>query len=304
MCTSISLDGWYGRNMDIEFELSCQVVAVPRRFALRYRCTGESTKHFAIIGMATVNEGVPLFCDAMNEHGLYAAALSFPECRYKHSDSGVHSGDRSVLAPFELIPFVLSQCKTLDEAKALLNKTELVDIPFSGAVPNTPLHWHIADKSGSLAVECGDSGVAVQDDPAGVLTNSPPLPFHLTNLRQYAALSPRYPENGIAEPLGRGFGAIGLPGDFSPTSRFVRAASLKAWSKTSEPRTQLLRILENTAMPHGAVYTKDGREEHTAYTCCMGENSYYWRSYGEMSYSAASLDEIDTDSGSLHIFEK
>lgn len=278
MCTSISMHNGgfcFGRNMDIEFTLGAQVVAAPRRYPFSFRSGISVSPHYAVLGMAVVRGGFPLYADAMNEAGLCMAGLSFPDCVYaERAADGC-----AAVAPFELIPFVLGSCRTLAEARALLRTVTIVDVPFSKDIPNTPLHWHIADESGSLAVECTADGMQLHDDPAGVLTNSPPLSFHLTNLRQYVNLTARYPsgEDGLA-PFGRGFGAIGLPGDFSPTSRFVRAAFLRqnspCLSDERKRAAHTLRILGNVAMPLGSVYTADGRTEHTAYSCCMGGGKY------------------------------
>ena len=303
MCTSLSMDNGsfcFGRNMDIEFQLDSKVVAVPRRFPLRFSRAGEKTQHYALLGMATVIDGYPLFADAMNEAGLCMAALSFPDCAY-NSGSG-----SCILAPHELIPYVLSSCSTLAEAEKLLRDVRIEDIPFSKDVPNTPLHWHVADKSGSLAVECTSDGVNVMHDPVGVLTNSPPLSFHLTNLRQYVNLTAEYPKSRSGmemEPFGRGFGAVGLPGDLSPASRFVRAAFLKLNSPCEEDSqrqiAQTLHVLGSVSMPRGSVITADGREELTAYTSCMNGTSYYHVTYYGMRLHRADMSRYDLDGEDL-----
>lgn len=264
----------FGRNMDIEFTLGGSVAIAPRGFDLGFG------KHLAMIGMAVIKDGMPLFADGMNEAGLCMAALSFPDCVYQES------GKVGAIPPFSLIPLVLGSCHNIDEARALLEKTAITDIPFSEDTPNTPLHWHIADKNGALVAEPSAGGLLIHEDPVGVLTNSPPFSFHLTNLRQYLHLTAHYPESSFGaklEPLGRGYGTMGLPGDLSPTSRYVRAAFLKYNSppETDEQRNiaQLFHILANVAMPRGSVTTADGRQEVTAYTCCMSGTKYLYRTY-------------------------
>ena len=306
MCTSISMNNGgfcFGRNMDIEFPLETAVVITPRRHPLHFVSCGDRGEHLAYIGAAAVREGVPLYCDGMNEAGLCAAALSFPECVYLRGDEG----GKHVIAPFEVIPWVLSQCCDVSQAVALLSETVLADIPFSESVPNTPLHWHFSDGSSALVLECTAEGMKLHHDPTGVLTNSPPFPFHLNNLRQYGHLTARYPENsGWAEgmaPFGRGFGAIGLPGDLSPASRYVRAAFLKLNSPETEQESQrisqLFHILANVAMPRGSVFTQDGREEITAYSCCMSGTRYLFRTYNDSRIRAVDMAREELSGSNL-----
>lgn len=295
MCTSLSMNNGgfcFGRNMDIEFPLDTSVVIVPRRYPLRFVSGNERKEHHAFIGAAALRDGVPLFCDGMNEKGLCAAALSFPDCVYLR---GADSGKRTA-APFELIPWVLSQCGDIPQAVSLLSETAVTDIPFSDSVPNTPLHWHFSDGTSTLVLECTADGMKLHHDPVGVLTNSPPFEFHLTALRQYAHLSPRYPEKSVwseLTPFGRGFGAIGLPGDFSPVSRYVRTAFLKHNSpdmtEESKRISQFFHILANAAMPRGGVFTEDGRMELTAYTSCMSGGRYLFRTYNDSRIRAVDM---------------
>ncbi len=307
MCTSISMDNGgfcFGRNMDIEFMLPVQTVITPRRYPFRLRRGGEMSEHHAFIGSAVLKQGYPLYCDAMNEHGLCMAGLSFPDNVYLRG----HNSDKLGVTPFELIPWVLGSCCDISQAVALLSRTVIVDEPFDSETPNTPLHWHIADKNGALVVECTADGMRLHNDPVGVLTNSPPFDFHLHNLRQYTSLSAEYPKSRYLgkyelSPFGRGFGAIGLPGDFSPTSRYVRAAFLKYASVCGEDEnsriSQLFHVLDNVAMPRGSVLTADGREELTAYSCCMSEGVYYYKTYVNSRICAVSLKDEQLDGKEL-----
>lgn len=287
MCTSISMDigGFcFGRNMDIEFVLPVQTVITPRKYPFKFRRGGALSEHYAFIGSAVIKQGYPLYCDAMNEFGLCMAGLSFPDNVYLRG----HSTEKIEVTPFELIPWVLGNCCDISQAVSLLSRTAIVDEPFNTDTPNTPLHWHIADKNGALVVECTADGMKLHDDPVGVLTNNPPFDFHLCNLRQYIAVTAEYPKSRYLgkyelSPFGRGFGAIGLPGDFSPPSRYVRAAFFKNNSVCGEDESsrisQLFHVLDNVAMPRGSVLTADGREELTAYSCCMSEGVYYYKTY-------------------------
>lgn len=308
MCTSIAMNNGgfcFGRNMDIEFALPAAVVIMPRRYQLALRSGGAINQHYALIGAAVVRDGYPLYCDAANEAGLCMAGLSFPDSIYLRAASG-----KTQIAPFEIIPWVLSQCADISQAAALLSDTAVVDEPFGADTPNTPLHWHIADSSGALVVECTGEGTKIHSDPIGVLTNAPSFDFHLQNLRQYTALSADYPADRYLgeyrlSPFGRGFGAIGLPGDFSPASRFVRAAFAKHNSVCGENVhsriSQLFHVLHTVAMPRGSVLTADGREELTAYSCCMSGGVYYYTTYANSRVCAADMQHAPLDGEQLTV---
>ena len=147
MCTSVAMNigGFYfGRNMDLEGSFGECVVMVPRHFPFSFRKMPEENCHYALIGMAAVSSGYPLFADAMNENGLCMAGLNFPgNAVYQQGEEEA----QNCVTPFELIPWVLGRCATVNQAERLLSKTRLVAIPFSDAVPLTPLHWHLARRS-------------------------------------------------------------------------------------------------------------------------------------------------------------
>lgn len=160
-------------------------------------------------------------------------------------------GRRNV-AQYEFIPWVLSQCATLDEAKGLLEEMNLTGTPYSDRLPAAQLHWIIADRSGAITVESVADGLKIYENPVGVLTNNPPFEQQMFGLNAYMHLSPKQPENQFAKqidlkPYSRGMGAIGLPGDLSSSSRFVRVAFVKlhAVSGTGEPESvgQFFHIL-------------------------------------------------------------
>ncbi len=316
MCTSIAFNKGefcFGRNMDIEYSFGERVVFTPRRYPFYFRRAGELKDHYAILGMAAVQEGYPLYADAMNEHGLCMAGLSFPESVYPEKVIAKEDTEIREVSPFEFIPWVLGKCGNIGDVRALLKETAVVNIPFSDKLPLTPLHWHIADRSGSFVVECIDGGMNIYDDPVGVLTNSPDFTFHYRNLQQYYGLSVKYPDKtkwGELElsPFGRGFGGIGLPGDYSPASRFVKAAFLanNSPSESDEQKriAHFFHDLDSVSMPKGIVFTQDGKEEITLYSCCMSPQSgtYYYKTYYNSRLSAVKMQREDMDGDSLKEF--
>ena len=220
MCTAVTFhgrDGFYmGRTLDYERSFGEQVVVTPRRFPLRFRHGETLEEHYALVGMAHVAEGWPLYYDAVNEKGLGMAGLLFPESgRYGPPWPGWRNA-----ASFELIPWVLGRCATAVEAWELLAETRVTEEGFSPALPTSPLHWLAADEKDCFAAEPTAAGLVLRDDPAGVLTNEPPLDVQLSRLRDYRALSAGDGADTFAPGLtlaaySRGMGALGLPGDLS-----------------------------------------------------------------------------------------
>lgn len=308
MCTSLTLRTnccLAGRNLDLEYHFGEQVVITPRGFHFDFRRMGRRSTPCAMIGMANAADGYPLYAEAMNEHGLYMAGLNFPgNAFYPETEAD----GRDSISPFELIPWVLSQCRTLTEARALLSRIHLTGIPFRADMPLTPLHWHLADRTASLTMEATADGIHLYDNPAEVLTNNPPFPFHLANLSQYLSLTAESPASRFSAdtnlPLrtfGQGFGAIGLPGDFSPASRFVKTAFLRAnagrfcAADKAERIGQFFHILNAVAMAEGSVVTAEGRLDQTIYSCCIDADTltYFYTTGGNQQITAVRLSGAD-----------
>lgn len=310
MCTSIAMrsDGLYfGRNLDLEYSFGERVVIAPRNFPFVFRRAGAVKRHYAMVGMAAVQDGYPLYAEAANEQGLCIAGLNFPG--YAHYPENAEEG-KCAVSPFELPLWLLGQCASVEEARGLLGKTCLVRIDFRADMPLTPLHWHIADQRESVVLECTREGMRIYDNPVGVMTNSPQFDFHLTNLRQYLSLTREYPDSRFhaglpLEPFGVGMGAVGLPGDFSPVSRFVKAAFLNLNSVDGggeEGRvSRFFHLLDAVAMPDGIVQTRDGRFERTSYSCLYSgeEHAFYYKTYESSRLKAVSLKRTDLTGSAL-----
>lgn len=307
MCTAISFhpgNHYFGRTLDLEHSYNESITITPRRFPLPFHHLATLCTHHAIIGTAYVQNNYPLYYDAMNEVGLCMAGLRFPlHCTY----SGVAAGKENV-ASFELIPCVLGRCRTVFEAKSLLKTLHITDTPFSDILPSTPLHWIIADGSNAITVEQTAEGLCVYDNPAGVLTNEPPFPMQLLRLSEFMQLSANPPENHLAphveiSPYSRGMGAMGLPGDSSSASRFVRAAFHKAHSLCSDTEeecvAQFFHILQSVAQLRGCVVVEDGKLERTVYSSCYSAKNtiYYYTTYENSAVTAVDmrLENLDSE---------
>ncbi|MBR5303054.1 MAG: choloylglycine hydrolase [Clostridia bacterium] len=308
MCTAISLittNHYFGRNLDLAYHYDEHVVITPRNYAFPFRCLPAIVSHPALIGMATIADGYPLYYDATNEAGLSIAALNFPgNAAYHPTREG-----KDNVSPFEFIPWILTQCETVAQARALLARANLADISFSDALPLTPLHWIIADRTSAITVESMADGLHLHDNPVGVLTNNPPFNYHMTNLANYMALSPECSRNTFApeldlSPYGFGMGAIGLPGDCSPASRFVRAAFAKAHSvcgsSEAESVSQFFHILSSVRHIRGSVQTDRGPVTTVYSSCCNTEcGIYYYTTYENSRISAVDMRKEDLGRSAL-----
>lgn len=289
MCTAITYKTghhYFGRNLDLEYSYRESVTVTPRNYPFRFRKMGELKSHYAMIGMAMVEEDYPLYYDATNEKGLSMAGLLFAgNAVYREEAEG-----KDNVSPFEFIPWILGQCADLKEARALLGRINLTSIDFSEKYPLSELHWMISDREGSIVVESVKEGLNVYDNPVGVLTNNPPFEMQLFGLNRYMNLSVERPENQFSKELdlkcySRGMGALGMPGDWTSPSRFVRAAFTRMNAKSGESEeesvSQFFHILGSVEHPRGCVHMGEGKYEITVYSSCCNtdEGIYYYKTY-------------------------
>lgn len=312
MCTAVkykSNDIYFGRNLDLDRGYGEKVVVMPRNYKFKMRCLAAMSSHYAMIGMAAIIDGTPLFFEATNEKGVSMAGLNFPgNAVYREPKEGCDN-----VTPFEFIPWILGQCSSVCEAKRLLARVNLVDISFSEKLPNTPLHWMISDKEASVVVESVADGTFVYDNPFEVLTNNPPFDFHRLNVSNYMSLGTGAAESKLkaeipTDNFSLGMGALGLPGDFSSQSRFIRVLFVKENSLVYEDEdasvNQFFHIMNSVAMPKGCVATNGGFE-YTRYTSCCNANRgiYYYTAYDSLGITSANMHDADLDSAELHTYE-
>ena len=309
MCTAATYktkDFYFGRTLDYHFSYGDDVAITPRRYPFRFRSMGVITDHYAIIGMAHVVNDCPLYYDAVNEKGLAMAGLNF----VGNAKYGGWVADKDNVATYEFIPWLLCQCSSVKEARALLSKINLTDEAFDQNLPAAQLHWIIADAEESVTVEAVAAGIEVYDNPVGILTNNPPFGEQMFQLNNYMALSPKAPVNHFCDKLklqtySRGMGAIGLPGDLSSQSRFVRAAFVKMNSISGDSETesvsQFFHILGAVDQPRGCCILEDGQCEVTIFTSCCNTSKgiYYYTTYGNHQITAVDLHREDLSGSSL-----
>ncbi|MDN3955563.1 choloylglycine hydrolase [Sporolactobacillus laevolacticus] len=318
MCTSLTLetaDGHhlFGRTMDFAIDLGQTVTIVPRNYSWRSAASGDLIKtKYGIVGMASVDQDLVVYADGMNEAGLTCATLYLPG----FADYSDHATDgKEAVAPHDFVFWSLSRYGSIEEVKDALANVSLVEFPLAALQVTPPLHWILSDKTGkSIVVEPLDKGIKIYDNPVGVMTNSPDFPWHLTYLRQFIGLRPRQFESARWENLdlsafSQGSGSVGLPGDFTPPSRFVRAAywknNITNIDTEQDGITGLFHILSTCDLPKGAVVTPEGLEDVTIYTSamCAESGTFYYHGYDNRQITAVNLFREDLDAKTVKTYD-
>ena len=318
MCTGLALetkDGLhlFGRNMDIEYSFNQSIIFIPRDF----KCVNKSNKKelttkYAVLGMGTIFDDYPTFADGMNEKGLGCAGLNFP-VYVSYSKEDIEG--KTNIPVYNFLLWVLANFSSVEEVKEALKNANIVDIPISENIPNTTLHWMISDITGkSIVVEQTKEKLNVFDNNIGVLTNSPTFDWHVANLNQYVGL--RYnqvPEFKLGDQsltsLGQGTGLVGLPGDFTPASRFIRVAFLRdAMIKNDKDSIDLIEffhILNNVAMVRGSTRTVEEKSDLTQYTSCMclEKGIYYYNTYENNQINAIDMNKENLDGNEIKTYK-
>ncbi|KLA25317.1 choloylglycine hydrolase family protein [Bacillus cereus] len=320
MCTSLTLQTKNGqhlfaRTMDFTLDLNQEVIVIPRHYQWN-NITGEiiNTKH-ATVGMGINHQGRIIMADGVNEAGMTCATLYFPGFATYSQSVG---DNKTNLAPFDFVTWSLTQFNSVKELKESVDSLTFLDIPLPDLGLTPPLHWILADKWGDcIVLEPTNEGLKMYDNPLGVMTNSPEFNWHLQNLRQYIGLksqpfAPTEWSNLSLSAFGQGSGSMGLPGDFTPPSRFVRAAygkqNIQGIDSEEEGVTALFHILSNCEVPKGGVITEEGALDNTIYTSvmCMESGTYYYHTYDCRQIIAIHLfhENLDTDEIKAYPFQR
>ncbi|CDR35242.1 linear amide C-N hydrolase [Criblamydia sequanensis] len=241
----------YCRSMELGVDLRSNLLLVPRNTS--YQGTAPNNKPGlnwkTKYGFVGVNQWLfpNVVSDGMNEKGLVVGMLLLPGfAEYEKEDP--EKLDRTIGA-WELGAFLLSNCATVEEATSLLDKILVVQQPIPSINFSLPLHYYIADSKGSvIVVEYVGGKKFIHDNPVKVLTNSPPFDWHIKNLSNYVNLSPlNIPDftnskKDLIKAIGEGSGLLGIPGDYTPPSRFVRASLYSAWATVAKNGDDAARL--------------------------------------------------------------
>lgn len=313
MCTAATYktkDLYFGRTLDYEVSYGDKVVITPRNYGFKLRENGELNTHYAMIGMACVMQDYPLYYDAVNEKGLGVAGLNF--VGNAHYNKPVNGKDN--IAQFELIPWLLGRCASVKKVRRELEKLNIIDTPFLDNLPVAQLHWLIADKDECITVESMKDGLHIYDNPVGVLTNNPPFNYQMFNLNNYMHLAIENRENTFSKELAldqysRGMGGMGLPGDLSSQSRFVKVAFVKMNSLSGDSEiesvNQFFHILNSVDQQRGCCKLGEDKFEITLYTSCCNtaKGIYYYNTYGNHQIAAVNMHKENLDGDKLITFE-
>jgi penicillin V amidase len=305
MCTSFtysSQDGGHflARTMDFTVNLGAKPVFIPRHyhFDLEFDQNGYETK-YSFIGASRFVEKY-ILSDGFNEQGFGIAVLYFdPKAKYSESTEA----SKMNFEASELVAWALGNISSVDDFAKKLSSINLVNSQNKFLQINVPLHWIITDKTGKTAVlEITSSGYHLYDNEVGVMTNSPDFNWHLDNLAHYNHLQPTEAKSKtygkyVAKLDGPGFGAVGLPGDFTSASRFIRATFIKSYMEPAVNITDGIRnisyILNSVNIPKGIKINSNGLSDYTQYTAIMDltNHKYYFKTYDSLSFQEFTLTE-------------
>lgn len=319
-CTSIVLiadDGAavYGRTMEWgAFDLNSRVAIVPRGHEFEGHTPDGKPGHrwkarYGVVGLDALEKDY--ISDGMNEKGLVVGVLYLPGfAEFQPYDPA--RADES-MSSMELANYVLTQFATVGEVREGLKKVRIVPVPEPGLgnIP-APVHLTVIERSGkAIVVQYLKGELRVFDNALRVLTNSPSFDWHMTNLRNYVNLSPvAWPTKRIEDidfsPIGAGTGFLGLPGDYTPPSRFVRAVAYVQTARRTpdgdEAIYEVFRILDNFNLPLGTAEGPEanpellkGMRSSTIWTSAADTRNlkYYYHTQHNRKVRMVDLNRID-----------
>lgn len=315
-CTSFQLvaeDGSrvYGRTMEFEFPMYSNLLVMPRK--TQFVGTGpNNTKgatwegKYGVVGLNGFNQTIVV--DGMNEKGMTGGMLYFPG--YASYTSPANADLKKTIAPWEFLIWALSKFENVAEVKAALNDINVVAVEQSDLKVVPPLHYVLHDAKGAvLVIEPINGKLVATDNPYGVMTNSPPFDWHVMNLSNYVNLSPIQPASKkifgqTVNPTGNGAGFLGLPGDNTPPSRFIRAVAFTSTMIPAKNADENVRLAEhvfhNFDVPKGSVRSSAGPKAFMEFTqwSTIGDidnRRYYFSTYDYQPLRMVDLKSINFD---------
>ncbi|MFW7432622.1 choloylglycine hydrolase family protein [Vagococcus carniphilus] len=302
MCTSIVYENkannfFLARTMDFSFPLGGSPIFIPKDYTFY---ADNDSKNFDVqysfVGSGRHIEDY-LFADGVNEEGLGVASLYFSDdANYTALDDEAEH----FLAPHDVVAWLLSSFKTVVEVKKGI-ASQTIKAEECSVIGNVlPLHWIVSDQKGeTIVIEPTKAGLIIYDNPVKVMTNSPDFSWHLTNLNQYNQLSNTTLKESsyhqfLAKGNGAGSGALGLPGDYTSISRFVRTAfiseHIEKVSGFEESINVITRLLSSVFIPKGIKKKENGKDDYTQFVSYMALNDC---SYVINYYETNQLFKVD-----------
>ncbi len=309
-CTGIRLiakDGGViaARSLEFGFDLHSDVMVVPAGTMLTGTLPdgGKGIGYKAKYGFVGANaEGMTAIVDGINDQGLYVGLFYFPDYA-SYTDATKDNAPRA-MAPHEYANWLLGNFATVDEVKANFDKVVLLPVVVEAIEQPAPVHFVVHDRSGkSVVIEPLNKSLKIYNNPLGVVTNSPTFDWHMSNLRNYVNLTatnvPPINLGGVKlAQFGQGSRLRGLPGDFTPPSRFVRAVAFSQSAIRSDTAAQAVlqafHILNNFDIPYGAVREVDNGQMHAEATTWTSASDlknlrWYFRTYDDQSIRSVDL---------------
>ena len=309
-----------GRTVEFGIKIDASVAMVPRGYAFTGETpSGEGLKYtakHAAVGVYAY-EDVKLM-DGINDAGLVAGAFYLPT--FAAYTPVTAQNQSKGLSPVEFPNWLLTQFATVAEVRKAVQAGDVIITPTVvagwGATP-PPFHYVVYDKTGaSIVIEPIDGKLVIHDNPLGVVTNSPTYDWHMTNLRNFISLNPNNVDSGKIGKLelqafGMGNGMWGLPGDFSPPSRFVRAALFSGnaipSANAAEGINHVFHVLNNFDIPKGvARANQDGTitADYTQVTTARDPQNlrFYYKTYDDQTIRVIDMKELDLDAKEIMKF--
>ncbi|MCD6046033.1 MAG: Choloylglycine hydrolase [Gammaproteobacteria bacterium] len=306
-----------GRTVEFGITIDSSVAVVPRNYSFVGQTPmGKGMQYsskYAAVGVIAYKDLNLL--DGLNEKGLAVGVFYFPT--FAQYTTETTQNQNKALSPGDFPNWLLTQFATVAEVRRAIEKDQAVITPtimpgWGNEAP--PFHYIVYDKTGaSIAIEPLDGKLVVRNNPLGVFTNSPSFDWHMTNLRNYISLNthnvPEITLNGVNfKELGQGNGMLGLPGDFTPPSRFVRATIFSTAAtpakNADEGIQQTFHILNNFDIPVGVAREESNDVTQTDYTLLtmardLENLRYYYKSYDDQTIRMVQLKHFDLNAKTI-----
>lgn len=307
MCTAITLQSgqnetFFGRTMDFSYDIEPHLYVMPQNYPWKNVINQKTFYNkYRFMGIGQQVDDLLGFFDGVNEKGFAAAALYF--AGYARYNSPEEARGKEPVSSLDFLHYILGNCSCVADLSELLKHISIVGIPDPVTQDTAPLHWFAADKSGNCAViEQTGRGLEIYRNPVGVLANSPDFSWHMTNLRNYANVTPEQPSSALwgcvpLTPFGQAAGTTPLPGGYTSPERFVRTAYQKTHIVTPKSRLETINacfhIMEGVSIPKGVVVTSRNTYDYTKYTAFIntGTCEYFFKTYDNIQVGTAGLFE-------------
>ncbi|MCA9016869.1 MAG: choloylglycine hydrolase family protein [Planctomycetaceae bacterium] len=319
-CTGITVkpkDGSvvFGRTLEFAVSLESNVIFIPRNHSNVGTAPNKKqglrwNSQFGIVGMNAFN--LPIIADGINEKGLHVGIFYFPDYA-KYQDVSDREISKTI-SPMEVPLYLLGTCVTVEDVTKQVQQIKVGNVVMEqmGGVP--PFHYIASDASGkSVVLEYVNGKLNIHQNPLGVFTNAPTFDWHMTNLGNYVNLltnniSQIKIDGQTIKGLGQGSGMLGLPGDFTPPSRFVRAVAFSASvfpvDTAREGVLQVFHVLNQFDIPKGAARGDENGKVSADYTMWtsvsdLKNQRYYFRTYDDSTIRIVNLNSLNLDGNQI-----